>query len=1066
MTYSYTDHSGISLKISTNKLVPIFCSGLMPMNNTSFNTEYSGTGINSFKLTYNNCAHSWSTVSPQLYPYPTGLCYINGECPQEEASQCGPAFWGDSYPGSQQTASNESWRSSRIGISTRISVGDSGVSKPTDVSISKIEWTSDPANTGLTAWEKNTFLTDQTDSKSIFAIQWNSVAGVLNDVNNGLSLVWNSDITIPPTGFVKTSTPVHTEMVGARYPLFPDLSKVVVTTNHTTHEYSVKGLLGGASGINDQINGAGLYSVQIISNIKFDPEASGVPWEPDGWDCTYSKKYVPYSFKQPLYGEDQRLYNVPKKVWATAPTYFAIIEPAPTRIDTINHGGVAPYNEQTGSYGGNIDVRLATNSSFSPDVGDYNTAPSFGPIVVGLFSMIQGSDGKQTPGQNMLLSTAQSTNNDSVSYLITGVSPGKYFIGAKDTNAVTTYFPTLVSMKDGKIIFQMQDIFAPRSYDPRSRNIPLVLNVDNPNFYGTCFCSVESVVSPTLVFTPVLNITTKQRDNTRLERASSSMFVVLYKSIQSISDPDKLVYYYKVSGLSPGAYVITISANFGSQALQTTIYRTMTMSSVETVIKANITTKEDTTSSTNITTKSSHNPSCLILPSVPNGSFDLSIDGPKSYKIFEEFIPSSIDADLGNYSFLKTGIEYYYYKPLTIENKYKIDYRLGSKPNVSKIDAEASLEPIYIDGKRIENTNRIANLPSSYLEVIIRDIFDNSPSFISAVFKNIISNNVTIEEYGRKILLFPEVSTYQVLRDIIGSRAILVDIPEKKLTMFEPLHLLGCSTTKGSPIVLHNMTLDQRTKVKILMIVLGDCIDPDNTIIISIDDTSLTLSKPANDTCANTTLTIITIDRISKDKSLLANITNTSNKIKVGRGNINLIKKGDILIAKGLDTDTRVVSIDTVNKNVNISKNAVATILNANIVVIEAVPGTNCPVIQTGHGFQGWPSFTDECDPNPPQPPNPQPPNKQTGTLNITVVPGKSQYTVTEKTEGGKTYYKSESLELSPGVYTIQGDQNYLTLNKLLDDIRTVVVTINSSQYINLVFNKCSTADVPYTLTS
>ena len=279
--------------------------------------------------------------------------------------------------------------------------------------------------------------------------------------------------------------------------------------------------------------------------------------------------------------------------------------------------------------------------------------------------------------------------------------------------------------------------------------------------------------------------------------------------------------------------------------------------------------------------------------------------------------------------------------------------------------------------------------------------------------------------------------------------------------MFEPVYLLGCSTTKGSPIVLHNMTLDQRTKVKILMIVLGDCIDPDNTTIINIDDTSLTLSKPANDTCENTTLTIITIDRISKDKGLLANITNTTNRIKVVRGNINLIKKGDILIAKGLDTDTRVVSIDTVNKNVNISKNAVATILNANIVVIEAVPGTNCPVIQTGHGFQGWPSFTDECDPNPPPPP----PNKKTGTLNITVVPGKSQYTVTEKTEGGKTYYKNESLELPPGVYTIQGDPNYLTLNKLLDDIRTVVVTINSAQYINLVFNKCPTADVPYTLT-
>lgn len=1059
MSFEYTDHSGISLKISTNKLVPIFCSNLLPINNTSVNTEYDGTSIRRFAFTFNNCAHSWSSVSPQIYPYPTGLCN-NSECPQEGASQCGPAFWGHSYPGSQQTASNESWRSSRIGISTRIPVGDSGKPKLTNVSISKIEWTND--------WEKNLFLTDQRDSKSIFAIEWKSAAGPLNNVNNEVSMVWNSDITIPPTGFVKTSTPVHTYNVRSIYPTYPaDLATAVVTTNHTTHEYSVKGLSGGnRNGFFDydnisDLNAGGLYSVQIISNIEFDLKAV-VPavLTQEEWDCIYSKKYVPYAFKQPLNGHDQRLYKVPKIVWATAPTYFAIIEPAATRIGEINHGEVAPYFEETNSYVANINVKLATDRSFSPDVGDYNTAPSFGPIVVGLFRITQDRDGQQTRSQSMSLSTAQSINNDRVSYLITGVSPGKYVVGAKDTNDVTTYFPSLVHIKDGKIIFRMQDIFAPRSYEPRSRNIPLDLNVDNPNFYGTCFCSVESIDPPTLVFTPVLDITTKQRDNTRLER--DSRFVVLYKSIRSISDPDKLVQHYKVFGLSPGAYVITISVNFTSQALQTTIYRTMIMSSVETVIKANIITKEDTTGSTNITTKSSHNPNCLILPSVPNGSFEVSIDGPKSYKIFEEFFPSSIDADLGNYSFSKTGIEYYYYKPLTIENKYYIDYRLGLKPNAPKTDAEASLEPIYIDGKRIENTNRIANLPSSYLEVIIRDIFDNSPSFISAVFKNIISNNVTIEEYGRKALLFPEVSTYQVLTDIIRSRAILADIPEKKLTMFEPVYLLGCSTTKGSPIVLHNMTLDQRTKVKILMIVLGDCIDPDNTTIISIDDTSLTLSKPANDTCENTTLTIITIDRINTDKSLLANITNTSNKIKVVRGNINLIKKGDILIAKGLDTDTRVVSIDTVNKNVNISKNAVATILNANIVVIEAVPGTNCPVIQTGHGFQGWPSLTDECDPNPPPPP---PPNKKTGTLNITVVPGKSQYTVTEKTEGGKTYYKNESLELPPGVYTIQGDQNYLTLNKLLDDIRTVVVTINSSQYINLVFNKCPTADVPYTLT-
>lgn len=1049
MTYSYTDHSGISLKISTNKLVPIFCSGIMPMNNEGVNIDYSGTTINSSNFTYNNCAHSWSSVSPQLYSYPTGLCT------SDETSQCGPAFWGHAYPGSQQNADNESWRSSRIGISTRIPVGDSGVSRTTDVSISKIEWTSDPANTGLTAWEKNTFLTDQTDSKSIFAIQWNSVAGPLNDVNSGLSLVWNS---VFPTGFQKTSTPDHTEIVGTKYPQYPDLSKVVVTINHSNHEYSVKGLLGG--GINDQDDDAGLYSVQIISHIEFDPEASGVPWTTGLWEQTYSKKYLPYSFEQPLSGEDSRLYQVPKTVWATAPTFFAIIEPAPTKIDTINHDGVAPYNEETRSYVGNITVKLATNSSFSPDVGDFNTIPSFGPITVGLFSIIQDSDGVQTPGQNMFLSTTQSTNNDMINYIIENVQPGKYFIGAKDTNAVTTYFSTPIDMKDGKIFFQMQDIFAPRNYDPNSRSIPLGLNALNPNFYGTCFCWVEAIVPPELVFTPVLDITTKQRDYTRPERASSSEFFSLYKSIQSISDPDKLEYYYKVSGLSPGAYVIAISANFGSQALQTTIYRTMTMSSVSTVIKANITTKEDTTSSTNIATKSSHSPDFLILPSVPNGSFDLSIDGPKSYKIFEEFIPSAVDQDLGNYSFLKTGIEYYYYKPLTIENKYKIDYRLGSKPNTLRADAEASLSPIYIDGTRIENTNRISNLPSCYLEVIIRDILDNSPTLVSAKFKNIISNNVTLEEYGRKMLLFPEISTYQILRDIINSNAILVDIPEKMFTMFEPVYTLGCSTTKGSTTVLHNMTSDQRTKVKALMIVLGDCIDPDNTTIINIDDTSLTLSKPANDTCENTTLTIITIDRISKDKGLLANITNTTNNIKVVNGNINLLKKGDILIAKGLATDTRVVSIDKLNKTIDISKETVETILNNNIVVIEAVPGTNCPRIQTSHGFQGWPSDTDACYPNL----STLTADKKTGTLNINVVPGKSEYTVTEKTEGGKTYYNSQSLELSPGVYTIRGDENYLTLNKLLDDIHTVVVTINSTQYINLVFNKSPTADVPYTL--
>ena len=1061
--YSYPDYSGVSLKINTNNLVPIFCSGLKPENNRPINIPYSSTTGNSIKTTYNNCAHSWSSVVSQNYPYPTGLCvseFLNPET--ASAYPCGPAFWS---PQKIKDQDRDTWISNRIGISTRIPTGDisTGVSKKTKVKISTITWGVDSK---IKPWARKIFLTDININNSIFAVSWQRLEPnnddppalshsyiKLNEVAKGTAEVWDSSLL----QFTETKTDL-TERLVERFPEDPNLKDIVVTTNHSSHQYSIGGL------------SAGLYCVQIISRTAYGNNLGNDP--PTNWE----KEYVPYSFiNAPA--------EVPSTVWATAPTFFAIIEPAPTRIETIDtNGAVAPYDEETRSYKGTINVRVATNSAFSPDVGDLNTYPSLGPLVVGLFAIVEDSFGETTPSKNISVSTKESVNNDKLNYIITDVKPGTYYIGAQNTDGVISYFQSdPVHIKDGKIEFNMQDIFAPRSYDPNNRSVPPGgLNVDNPNFYGTCFCSVESIANPILLFTPVLDITTKKVDNTRPSIAYPSIFISNYKSITSTSDPDKLVYYYKVSGLSPGSYEITISSNPDERfpALKTTLQRYMNMPSAN-PIKVQIVTKEDTSGSTTIT-KVDHSESCLILSNIPNGSFEVTIDGPQQYQIFEEFIPSSLDIDMDNYSYFTTGIEYYDYKKKTVENKYKIAYKLGLQPALPKTNTEARLDPVFIDGKLVENINKISNLPSCYLEVIIEDIFDNRPSRISAEFKNINLTDVTMREYGQQIRVFPEVSSYLVLNNAIDSNSILVDIPEQIFSIYEPVNLIGCSTTKESSEVSHNMTEGEKTKVKTKMVVLGDCIDP-NTVITSIRDNSLTLSKAANDTCENTRLTIISRDRLHGD--ILADITNQTNKIKFVSGNIGLLKKGDILIAKGLATDTRIVRIDILNKIIDISKDAVATIPNAKIIIILAPPPElispgipNTPPVDgiisrnpsptrvpADHGFSGWPSDPDTYVPPAPKPPSSAP--KQTGTLSIVVTPARSTYTITEKTGGSQTYFYSVSLELLPGVYTIQGDENYLKIHGLLNDTHIVSVTQNSKESINLVFNECPTKDIPYTIT-
>ena len=1075
--YSYPDYSGVSLKISTNNLVPILCSGLKPENNQPINMPYSNTTQNSIKTTYNNCAHSWSSVAYQKYPYPTGSCVSDESLGPGLAYSCGPAFWNPrttlrghgGLPPSNNDQKRETWINNRIGISTQIPVGEisTGVSKKSKVRISTITWGGDSK---IKPWARKIFLTDINANNSIFAVSWQRLEPnnnnnyhsyiQLNEVEKGTAEVWDPNLL----QFMETKANL-TERLAERFPDDPNMKDIVVVTNHGSHQYSIGGL------------SAGLYCVQIISRSPYGYNLGNAP--PEHWQ----QQYASYSFVNAPEG-------VPSTVWATAPTFFAIIEPAPTRIETINtNGAVAPYDEETRSYKGTINVKVATNSAFSPDVGDLNTYPSLGPLVVGLFPIVEDSLGEITPSKSISTSTKESVNNDNLNYIITGVKPGKYYIGAQNTGGDISYFQSdPVHIKDGKIEFEMQDIFAPRSYDPNNRSVASeAWNVDNPNFYGTCFCSVESIASPTLLFTPVLDITTKTIDNTRLPRSYPSVVISNYKSITSTSDPDKQVHYYKVSGLSPGAYEITISSNpdpdMRFPALTTTLKRTMIMPSAN-LIKVKIITKEDTSGSTAIT-KGDHSESCLILSNMPNGSFEVAIDGPKEYQIFEEFIPFSLDHDNGNYSYFKTGIEYYEYKKKTVENTYTIEYKLGLQPALPKTDTEARLDPIFIDGERVQNVNEISNLPSCYLEVIIKDIFDNRPSMISAEFKNINLMDVTMREYRQQISIFPEVYSYQILKNVIDSNGILVDIPEKIFSIYEPVNLIGCSTRKGSGVISHNMTEGEKTRVKTKMAVLGDCIDPNtitSSIITSISNEYLILSKGAIDTCENTTLTIISRDRLHGD--ILANITNKTNKIKFVGGNIGLLKKGDILIAKGLATDTRIVGIDTLNKTIDISKDAVATILNAKIIIILAPPPElispdipNTPPVDgpisrnpssvrvpVDHGFAGWPSDPDtHIPPAPPAPPSSAP--KQTGTLRIVVTPARSTYTITEKTGWSRTCFFSVSLELLPGVYTIQGDEDYLRTHRLLNDTHTVSVTRDSKESINLVFNKCPTTDIPYTIT-
>ena len=770
------------------------------------------------------------------------------------------------------------------------------------------------------------------------------------------------------------------------------------------------------------------YTVQIVGNLVREKTENT---QPAGDIFTKSvEQYSPPNVTDNYPDENLR--------WITKPTYFHIIEAATAIIAGVDKGiGVTLYDADTETYAASIDATLGGGGSWHPFYGDYNTYPFFAPHTVGVFDATT-----TTISTTFTRSTSTSNNDDKIHYTIRDILPGSYYVGVTDNKQRTTRSQELIEILDGTVIFTLLDTFAPRTSYPQNRS-----TYEFPkNFYGTCFCSIECMKEPVIVFTPI-DTTTKETDPTRTILASTDLAsFYLYNTLTAGEGTKRQRYYYKVSGLSPGLYSVATSIRFSNGAHNTILNEVM-IPSANSPTTVSVITKADTTGARQ-PAKEQNTVSCLILSDtdMPNGILTIDINGPQTYDIFEEFIPYNLDKDMGNYSYFKTEIDNYYYNKLTVNNTYKIEYR--TKQN-------NLLKPIYLDGKIIENINHIPNLSSDYLAISITDIMGNIPTIISATFKNMVFKNETFIKYNQKIRLLQDINTDYLWIGVIESSGILTHIPEKPVPRTAPLSIVVSKIEPGSKTISVILTDSDRQKIRIGMIVLGNCIAQD-TVITNIMPERIDLSVETIGSCENTTLTIIDTQSVNTDKGLIGNISINTNLIQVLSSNLALLQKDDILVANGLDINTTVSTIDIANNSIEISKNAIATVSKARITIIDKI-GSGGSVIPVDHGFTDWPTG----DPPPPDDPT----NDITGRLRIIVFPTNSIYTINPTTSGYSSKHSTnKTLDLPPDVYTIRGDETYLKEQGLLDDPQTITIIKNSSQIVTVTFEECPTNNIPYTI--
>lgn len=226
--------------------------------------------------------------------------------------------------------------------------------------------------------------------------------------------------------------------------------------------------------------------------------------------------------------------------------------------------------------------------------------------------------------------------------------------------------------------------------------------------YGDYFFSIESIISPIIVFSRTTYGGSKDEIVVNDQQLVGSPVPSTYSDSSGIN-PQIFKRTYRAR-LLPALWDVDIYPqlsieNSGAIRKQPIIIPSVSPISVTVVVK------NDTTGSRDFTDlRGESNPDQKI----PDGELQLFISGPRTYETFV----------------IENEQNYPPYLKQSIENTYFVNY-------MASVDDGTSFNNLSIDGAIIENINRLLYLPESLLRVGITDAVGNVPNLVTIVENNI-----------------------------------------------------------------------------------------------------------------------------------------------------------------------------------------------------------------------------------------------------------------------------------------------------------------------------------------
>ena len=305
------------------------------------------------------------------------------------------------------------------------------------------------------------------------------------------------------------------------------------------------------------------------------------------------------------------------------------------------------------------------------------------------------------------------------------VNPDQYYAIVTDSAvpyANTNFLRTsrlgdfrLIDVQDyGIYNYTFLDIFAPTlytspGYDP---NIDLVekawLSVDKDKAYGDYFFSIESRISPIIIFS-------------RTTPGGSKEEVTL-SDAQMVGSPDNPGSYFSSvynttifrrtyrARLLPGLWNVDIHPRLPNGHSEALRQPSIMIPSVSAPIEIHINITSDTTGSKDFSDISADG--CNLNPdqTIPDGSLTLYINGPTKYETFV----------------IENAEDYPPYRKLSIKNKYKVNYLASDNKGIS-------FRSLSMAGQIVKDITYIQYLPECLLRIGITDSLNNVPNLVTIV---------------------------------------------------------------------------------------------------------------------------------------------------------------------------------------------------------------------------------------------------------------------------------------------------------------------------------------------